>query len=170
MKEIKVHGLEINLFIQEPHLDFIWHDFTAANRAIIFYLRTLQVLFTANSTSPLTNQPTLLESVVEGLQEVKGHRITILDLREIPHAIAGWFVVAHGTSRTQVEALAQSVEAMTRKQRDERPWGKQGLRNGEWAILDYSDVVVHVFHEEARARYALEELWGDADIRTIEGA
>ena len=110
----------------------------------------------------------LLGAVINGLQEVKGKQITILDLRQIPHAVAGWFVVAHGTSRTQVEALAESVEKLTAKEADEKPWGKQGLRNGEWAILDYCDIVVHVFHEEARSRYALEELWGDANIETIE--
>ncbi len=113
-------------------------------------------------------QPPLLEAVIEGLQEVKAHGITVLDLREIPHAVAAWFVVAHGTSRTQVDALARSVEYTTREKLDERPWGKQGLGNGEWAILDYSDIVVHVFHEEARTRYALEELWGDAAIHSIE--
>jgi ribosome-associated protein len=116
----------------------------------------------------LVVQPPLLEAVIEGLQEVKGHGITVLDLREITHAVAAWFVIAHGTSRTQVDALARSVEDLTRKRLNERPWGKQGLGNGEWAILDYSDVVVHVFHEEARTRYALEELWGDATIHSIE--
>ena len=65
-------------------------------------------------------------------------------------------------------SLASSVEKETATQLDEKPWGKQGLRNGEWAILDYSDIVVHVFHEEARQRYALEELWGDANIETLE--
>jgi len=110
----------------------------------------------------------LLNAVIEGLQEVKGKRITVLDLRHIPHAVAGWFVIAHGTSRTQVEALAQSVESTTSDKAAEKPWGKQGLRNGEWAVLDYSDVVVHVFHEETRDRYALEELWGDANIETVD--
>ena len=116
----------------------------------------------------MAQHPPLLNAVIDGLQDVKGKQITILDLREITHAVAGWFVVAHGTSRTQVEALASSVERKTREALDEKPWGKQGLRNGEWAILDYSDIVVHVFHEEARHRYALEELWGDANIETLE--
>jgi len=120
------------------------------------------------SNPSLAQHPPLLNAVIHGLQEVKGKEITILDLREIAHAVAGWFVVVHGTSRTQVEALASSVEKETATQLDEKPWGKQGLRNGEWAILDYSDIVVHVFHEEARQRYALEELWGDANIETLE--
>ena len=120
------------------------------------------------SNPSLAQHPPLLNAVIDGLQDVKGKQITILDLREITHAVAGWFVVAHGTSRTQVEALASSVERKTWEILDEKPWGKQGLRNGEWAILDYSDIVVHVFHEEARHRYALEELWGDANIETLE--
>lgn len=122
-------------------------------------------------TTPQTAlQPALLEAVIIGLQEVKGHRITILDLRQVPHAVAGWFVVSHGTSRTQVSALANSVADQTEKRVNEKPWTKQGLSNGEWAILDYSDVVVHVFHEEIRGRYALEELWGDAEIETLSEA
>ncbi len=116
----------------------------------------------------MVQEPPLLNAVIEGLQEVKGKRITVLDLRHIPHAVAEWFVIAHGTSRTQVEALAQSVERVTTDKALEKPWGKQGLRNGEWAVLDYSDVVVHVFHEEMRELYALEELWGDANIETID--
>jgi len=120
------------------------------------------------SNPSLAQHPPLLNAVIQGLQEVKGKEITILDLREIAHAVAGWFVVVHGTSKTQVEALASSVEKEAATQLDEKPWGKQGLRNGEWAILDYSDIVVHVFHEEARQRYALEELWGDANIETLE--
>ena len=120
------------------------------------------------SNPSLAQHPPLLSAVIHGLQEVKGKEITILDLREVTHTVAGWFVVVHGTSRTQVEALASSVEKQTAEILNEKPWGKQGLRNGEWAILDYSDIVVHVFHQEARERYALEELWGDANIETLE--
>lgn len=125
-------------------------------------------LFNPKTPASLVQKLPLLNAVIEGLQEVKGKRITVLDLRHIPHAVAGWFVIAHGTSRTQVEALAQSVESTSADKAAEKPWGKQGLRNGEWAVLDYSDVVVHVFHEETRDRYALEELWGDANIETVD--
>ena len=130
--------------------------------------RIFRVLHHHKRQSLLVQKLPLLNAVIEGLQEVKGKQITIMDLREIPHAVAGWFVIAHGTSRTQVEALAQSVESTTAEKAAEKPWGKQGLRNGEWAVLDYSDIVVHVFHEETRNRYALEELWGDANIETVD--
>ena len=110
----------------------------------------------------------LLDAIIKGLDDVKGHDITIIDLKEVTHAISSYFVIAHGTSHTQVEALARSVEDVTREVLDERPVSIQGIRNGEWAILDYFDIVVHIFHEDARAHFGLEELWGDADIRRIE--
>lgn len=117
------------------------------------------------STTP---QEVLLDSVVKGLDDVKGLDITIIDLRNVVHAISSYFVIAHGTSHTQVEALAHSVEKVCWEALGDKPVSVQGLRNGEWAIIDFFDVVVHVFHEEARTRYGLEELWGDADIRKIE--
>ena len=100
--------------------------------------------------------------VVQGLESLKAQDIVSLDLRPLTHAIAATFVVASATSRTQIEALARSVEKATFETLNERPWGVHGLRGGEWVILDYSDVVVHIFHTEARTHYALEELWGDA--------
>jgi ribosome-associated protein len=112
----------------------------------------------------ITPPPTeaLAQAVVSGLEALKAQDIVSLDLRPLTHAIASTFVVASATSRTQVEALARSVEQATLETLNERPWGVHGLRGGEWVILDYSDVVVHIFHTEARAHYALEELWGDA--------
>lgn len=110
----------------------------------------------------------LLDAIIKGLDDVKGHDIAIVDLRDVTHAISSFFVIAHGTSHTQVEALARSVEDVTREVLGERPLTVQGIRTGEWAILDYFDIVVHVFHEEARGKYGLEELWGDADIRRVD--
>ena len=119
-------------------------------------------------SSPEEQVRPLLDAVITGLQDVKGKEIKVLDLRAIDHAVTDYFVVVHGTSRTQVEALAQSVEKTVREALNERPCGTQGLRNGESTILDYSNVVVHVFHESVRPRYALEELWGDADLQVVE--
>ena len=110
----------------------------------------------------------LLDTIVKGLDDLKGLDITIIDLRDVVYAISSYFVIAHGTSHTHVEALARSVEKVCWEALGDKPGSVQGLRNGEWAIIDFFDVVVHVFHEEARTRYGLEELWGDADIRKIE--
>ena len=110
----------------------------------------------------------LLDAVIKGLDDVKGHEIKVLDLSSIDNAISSFFVISHGNSHTQVDALASSVEKVVKESIGERPISVQGLRNGEWAILDYFDIVVHVFHKEARSKYALEELWGDADISDYE--
>jgi ribosome-associated protein len=116
-----------------------------------------------NSITPPPTEA-LAQAVVQGLDALKAQDIVTLDLRPLTHAIASTFIVASATSRTQVEALARSVEQSTTSTLNERPWGVHGLRGGEWVILDYSDVVVHIFHSEARSHYALEELWGDAPV------
>ena len=114
--------------------------------------------------STITDSEILLDAVVKGLEDVKGHEITIIDLREIQNSIAAYFVVCHGNSHTQVEALAASVEKVVHEALGEKPVSVQGLRTGVWAIVDYFDIVVHVFHKDARSRFALEQLWGDAAI------
>ena len=118
--------------------------------------------------STVTPSDILLDAVVKGLDDVKGNDITIIDLSNVNTSIASHFIVAHGNSHTQVDALAASVEKVVYEALGEKPMSVQGLRNGEWAILDYFDIIVHVFHQEARVRYALEELWGDALITKFE--
>lgn len=109
----------------------------------------------------------LVDVITDGILEVKGEEITCLDLRNIEHAIADFFVVCHGNSHTQVDAIARSVERETEMKLDESPWHKEGLNNAEWVLLDYSDVVVHIFHKDARPFYGLEELWADAEIKEV---
>ncbi|MDG1159922.1 MAG: ribosome silencing factor [Flavobacteriales bacterium] len=110
----------------------------------------------------------LLESIIEGIQDVKGHDITVLDLTKIPHSVASHFVVCHGNSNTQVTAIARGVEKQTSIALNEKPWSREGIGNAEWALLDYGNIVVHVFYKEARAFYALEELWADAELTHYE--
>ena len=103
-----------------------------------------------------------MTTVVEGIQEVKGQSICIIDFSSVQNSVAARFVICEGQSNTQVEAIARSVEEFTEKVHDESPWAKQGLRGGQWALLDYADVVVHIFHKDWRGHYGLEELWADA--------
>lgn len=110
----------------------------------------------------------LLETIISGIQEVKGHEITCLNLTEIPHAAADYFVICHGSSDTQVDAIARSVERETEDELKERPWHKEGLNNSEWVLLDYFNIVVHIFHKEARHFYELEDMWADAKVQKIE--
>jgi ribosome-associated protein len=109
------------------------------------------------------NDDALLLSIIEGIEEVKGHDIKILDLRKIEAAIADYFIVCTGTSTTQVEAIARSAENFTRKQLDERPRRVEGVRNAQWVLMDYFSIIVHVFYEPMREHYDIEGLWADAN-------
>jgi ribosome-associated protein len=110
----------------------------------------------------------LVDAIVEGIQEVKGKDIVVLDLRDVPNTVCDHFVICHGDSSTQVESIARSVQEMTRTKVGEKPWHTEGERNAEWVLMDYVNVVVHVFHRDKRAHYALEDLWGDALRRNYE--
>lgn len=118
------------------------------------------------ATNLITEQ--ILETVVNAVQDGKGEDIRSLDLTEIPHAMADHFVVCHGNSHTQVKAIARIVEEATAEELGETPWMKEGLQHGEWCLLDYSSVVVHIFYREARSFYGLEELWADAKVKEYE--
>jgi ribosome-associated protein len=110
----------------------------------------------------------LEEVVIKGLQEKKAHNIISLDLRNIKTAVADFFIVCHGDSTTQVEALARSVEVTVEKNLQESPVHLEGIQNAQWVLIDYINVVVHVFLSETRDYYGIERLWADAETRHIE--
>jgi ribosome-associated protein len=110
----------------------------------------------------------LLETIIEGIHEVKGIDTSILDLKKVETAVCKYFVICSGTSNTHVSSIADSVKKNVSKEIQEKPWHIEGLNTSEWVLIDYSDIVVHVFQEETREFYRLEDLWGDAKIRTIE--
>lgn len=104
----------------------------------------------------------LVDAIIQGIQEVKGRDIVHLDLREVPNAVCDHFIVCHGDSATQVEAISRSVIEFARKKAKEKPWHTEGERNAEWILMDFVDVVVHIFHRAKREHYGLEHLWADA--------
>jgi len=108
------------------------------------------------------------EYILDGIREVKGYQIVQIDLSKINNSICDYFIICHGNSRTQVEAIAESVEKTVIINAGVRPWHKEGLQNAEWILLDYVDVVVHVFNEKPRRFYNLEGLWADAPTTKIE--
>jgi len=110
----------------------------------------------------------LVDAVVNGMLERKAQEITVIDLQDIPTAICSYFVICHGASNTQVEAIAESVGMEAQAKLNDRPTHVEGAQLAEWILLDYVDVVVHVFQEKSRRFYNLEELWADAEIRTIK--
>lgn len=118
-----------------------------------------------------TNSPAhISELIIHGMQEKKGNEIVRLDLRNIHSSVADYFVVCHAESSTQVKAIASSVEEEVNKAFNQSPWRAEGLSHGEWIILDYIDVVVHIFKTEKRQFYGIEELWGDAEMKYYQSA
>jgi ribosome-associated protein len=105
---------------------------------------------------------------VHGMQEIKGFDIITMDLRKLKSAFADFFVICHGNTERQVEALADSVEDQIRKATGERPLHREGGDKAGWILLDYVNIIVHVFTDEKRAFYSLEELWGDGEIKKYE--
>ena len=110
----------------------------------------------------------LLETIIEGVQEVKGKDMTILDLRNIDTAVCKYFVICTGTSNIHVSSISENVRKFVSKELNEKPWKTEGQNSSEWILMDYSDIVLHVFQEQTRDFYTLEDLWGDANIRMIE--
>ena len=110
------------------------------------------------------------ELAIFGIQEKKGNDIVRLDLRNIFSSVSDYFVICHADSSTQVKAIANSVEDEIFKATQQEPWRKEGLEYGEWILLDYIDVVVHIFRTDKREFYGVEDLWGDAEVKFYKSA
>ena len=109
----------------------------------------------------------LIENVIKGIFEKKGQDVLKIDLRKLENRIADYFVICHGTSGAQVGAICDSVDVTVRKESGERPLHIEGLDNNFWVLLDYGNVIVHIFLEEYRTFYNLESLWADADFEAL---
>jgi ribosome-associated protein len=116
-----------------------------------------------NSTSAM-----LVDIIVKGIQEKKGQEITIMNLSTVHNSMFDYFIICNGNSRTQTEAIADAVQEEVRKAIGATPRFKEGFINSEWILLDYFDIVVHIFQKETRAFYQLEKLWADAEVKIIE--
>jgi ribosome-associated protein len=110
----------------------------------------------------------LSQLVVKGMQEKKASNIVVLDLRNVKNAVADFFVIGTGNSDKQLDAIADSVSDEVYKGVNEKAWHTEGKNNKEWMLLDYTSVVAHIFRRDLRSFYALERLWGDAEITEIE--
>lgn len=109
----------------------------------------------------------LAKEIISGMQDKKGQKIALIDLRNISNSISDYFVVCHGSSTTNVDAIAHSVEEKTREHLGEKPKHREGRREAEWIVLDYFDVVAHIFLEEKRTHFNIEDLWADAEVDYI---
>ena len=119
-------------------------------------------------TKKTNDSKKLAEIIANGMLEKKAQDVTILDLRKLESAMTDFFVICHGSSDKQVEAIADSIDHETRKNLKERPWHTEGKGTSEWILLDYINVVAHVFVKEKRDFFGLELLWGDAKVTKVE--
>lgn len=109
----------------------------------------------------------LISLILKGIDDVKGENIQLLDLREIDNTVCDYFVICSGNSNTQVNAISGSVQKVVSKELKDKPWHVEGQNNSEWILMDYVNVVVHVFQKHVREFYDIESLWGDAIITQI---
>lgn len=111
----------------------------------------------------------LKELVVEGMLDKKASEVVVMDLKLVKNSVADYFIICSGNSDTQIDAISDSIEEKVYKSVKQNPWKREGRENKEWVLIDYVDVVAHVFNKEKRTFYGLEELWGDAQITAIAG-
>ena len=114
------------------------------------------------------NADTLIATIIGGIEDVKGKETVILDLREIDNTVCDYFIICEGTSNTQVNAIVSSIQKKVSKELKDKPWHIEGEDNAEWILMDYVNVVVHVFQKHIREYYDIESLWGDAKTTIIE--
>lgn len=113
----------------------------------------------------LSSSEMLVDVATKGLQDLKGEKIISIDLRETENAVCDFFIICSGTSNTHVNALSKAVQEEVRKTLNDKPWHSEGFGNAEWILLDYVNVVIHIFQEETRDFYNVEGLWADAKFK-----
>ncbi|MDC6390136.1 ribosome silencing factor [Maribacter sp. PR1] len=117
-----------------------------------------------------TSADELIALILQGIEEVKGQNINLLDLREIENTVCDYFIICNGTSNTHVNAIVGSIQKTVSKASKDKPWHVEGTENAEWVLMDYVNVVVHVFQKQIREFYDIEGLWGDAKFTTVESS
>lgn len=118
-------------------------------------------------SKPNSNEDALISNIVLGIDNVKGIDISLLDLRDIENTVCSYFVVCTGSSNTHVNAIVSAIKKTVSKELKEKPFHTEGNDNAEWVLIDYVNVVVHVFQKQTRDYYNIEELWGDAKTTKI---
>jgi ribosome-associated protein len=117
---------------------------------------------------PKSAESELINKIIFGIEDVKGVDVNIMDLTNITNTVCGYFIVCTGTSNTHVAAIVSSIRKHVSKELKEKPFSVEGNENQEWVLIDYVNVVVHVFQREIREYYDIENLWGDAKITNVE--
>ena len=119
-------------------------------------------------TKNISSPDELISLIVQGIEDIKGQNISLLDLRNIENTVCDYFIICNGNSNTQVNAIVSTIQKNVSKNIREKPYHIEGVENAEWVLMDYVNVVVHVFQKHKREYYDIENLWGDAKITEIE--
>lgn len=112
-------------------------------------------------------QKDLVSVIIKSMEDKKANNIVCLDLRNVESAVTDYFIICDAQSGTQVEAIGRNIEDEVQKQLNEKPFHSEGYQNAEWILIDYFNVVAHVFTDEKRGFYRLEKLWADAEVKTM---
>lgn len=112
----------------------------------------------------------LIALILHGIEEVKGNDTSLLNLRDIENTVCDYFIICNGTSNTHVNAIVSSIQRTVSKSIKDKPWHIEGSENAEWVLMDYVNVVVHVFQKHVREFYDIEGLWGDAKVTIVENS
>ena len=115
----------------------------------------------------MAEEKDIVNAIVEGIQDKKGKRITVVDLTKLQDAPCEYFVICEGDSNTQVNAIADSVKDVVRERVGEKPVAVDGLDNCVWVAMDYMQIIVHIFMRDTRTFYDIEHLWSDANLTDI---
>ena len=116
---------------------------------------------------PKSSEDALISNIITGIENVKGLDVRLLDLRDIENTVCNYFVVCSGSSNTHVNAIVSAIQKTVSKELKEKPFHTEGSDNSEWVLIDYVNIVVHVFQKHIREYYNIEELWRDAKTTEI---
>ena len=116
----------------------------------------------------LLSTDTIITNIIEGIDNLKGEKINIIDLRKIDNSVCKYFIICSGNSNTHVKSISNSIQKHVWKETNENPWHVEGEERCDWILIDYVDIAVHIFKKETRIFYDLESLWGDAKQILIE--
>ena len=121
-----------------------------------------------NTVTRLTRSSKIFKTIIKAIQDKKGENIISMDLRKIHESTTDFFIICEANNTTQLRAIADFIDYEVKHKCDDLPYKTEGKQGGQWLLIDYINVVVHVMHPEARGFYKLEELWSDADMKTHE--
>ena len=114
-----------------------------------------------------STEDALISNIISGIENVKGLDVNLLDLRDIENTVCSYFVVCTGSSNTHVNAIVSAVQKTVSRELKEKPFHTEGIDNSEWVLIDYVNIVVHVFQRQIREYFNIEGLWGDAKTTKI---